>query len=294
MFSPKRYFRYIKLILKFNVITTIIISSFISNIIILNLNSKYDNLYSNLKNNIQIEAIVVSNKTEKEYADVYKIKVNNVNANTKYENTYLYLKVNKKLNTKIEYGDKIIITGKFQEPTGQRNYKGFNYKEYLKTLKIYGTVKASKIEVVEKDCANIILSYSNKAFLQIKRNIEEVFPEKECNLFLGIMLGYTDNIEEDIVQSFQDSNIAHMQRQHPNDYNKYGKNISNIINHPTYVAKNPNQGSIEYIKQYKVNNEYVLVAVRISGKGNFFAKTLFTMTQRKIDIYLKNGYAKKY
>lgn len=87
-----------------------------------------------------------------------------------------------------------------------------------------------------------------------------------------------------------DSNIAHMQRQHPNDYNKYGKNISNIINHPTYVAKNPNQGSIEYIKQYKVNNEYVLVAVRISGKGNFFAKTLFTMTQRKIDIYLKNGY----
>ena len=210
LFSPKRYFRYIKLILKFNVIITIIISSFISNIIILNLNSKYDNLYSNLKNNIQIEAIVVSNKTEKEYADVYKIKVNNVNANTKYKNTYLYLKVNKKLNTKIEYGDKIIITGKFQEPTGQRNYKGFNYKEYLKTLKIYGTVKASKIEIVEKDCANIILSYSNKAFLQIKQNIEKVFPEKECNLFLGIMLGYTDNIEEDIVQSFQDSNIAHI------------------------------------------------------------------------------------
>lgn len=90
-----------------------------------------------------------------------------------------------------------------------------------------------------------------------------------------------------------DSNIEHMQRQHPEDYKKYGKNIEEIIENPTYIAKNPNQGSIEYIKEYKVNNEFVLVAVRISNKGTLFAKTLFTMTERKINIYLKNGYAKK-
>ena len=90
-----------------------------------------------------------------------------------------------------------------------------------------------------------------------------------------------------------DANIAHMQRQHPDDYIKYGKDIEDIINNPTYVARNPNQGSIEYIKEYKINNEFVLVAVRISSKGTLFAKTLFTMTERKIKIYLKNGYAKK-
>lgn len=90
-----------------------------------------------------------------------------------------------------------------------------------------------------------------------------------------------------------DSNVEHMQRQHPEDYKKYGKNIEEIIENPTYIAKNPNQGSIEYIKEYKVNNEFVLVAVRISNKGTLFAKTLFTMTERKINIYLKNGYAKK-
>ena len=49
-----------------------------------------------------------------------------------------------------------------------------------------------------------------------------------------------------------DSNIEHMKRQHPNDYEKYGQDIKEIINHPTYVAKNPNQGSIEYIKEYKI------------------------------------------
>lgn len=91
-----------------------------------------------------------------------------------------------------------------------------------------------------------------------------------------------------------DSNIEHMKRQHPNDYEKYGQDIQEIINHPTYVAKNPNQGSIEYIKEYKIDNEYVLVAVRISNSGKLFARTLFTMTDRKKNIYLNKGYAKKY
>ena len=91
-----------------------------------------------------------------------------------------------------------------------------------------------------------------------------------------------------------DTNIEHMKRQHYEDYKKYGKDIRNLIENPTYVARNPNQGSIEYIKEYKVHNDFVLVAVRISNKGTMFAKTLFTMTERKKNIYLKNGYAKKY
>ncbi len=54
-----------------------------------------------------------------------------------------------------------------------------------------------------------------------------------------------------------------------------GIQISDIINNPTYVAKNPNQDSIEYIKEYLVENEFVLVAVRTSNKGKMFARTLF-------------------
>ena len=100
--------------------------------------------------------------------------------------------------------------------------------------------------------------------------------------------------EEELPILLGDSNIEHMKRQHLEDYNKYGQDIKQILENPTYVAKNPNQGSIEYIKEYKVNNEFVLVAVRISNKGTMFAKTLFTMTERKKNIYLKNGYAKKY
>ena len=102
------------------------------------------------------------------------------------------------------------------------------------------------------------------------------------------------DLKEELPIILGNTNIEHMRRQHKYDYEKYGKDISEIINNPTYVAKNPNQGSIEYIKEYEINNECVLVAVRISNRGIMFAKTLFIMTERKIKIYLKNGYAKKY
>jgi len=91
-----------------------------------------------------------------------------------------------------------------------------------------------------------------------------------------------------------DSNIEHMKRKHPDDYKKYRNLFNKIITNPTYVAKNPKQDSIEYIKEYKINNDFVLLAVRITNKVTLFARTLFTMTDRKKDIYLKKGYAKKY
>ncbi len=91
-----------------------------------------------------------------------------------------------------------------------------------------------------------------------------------------------------------ESNLAHMQKEHPKDFEKYGNNIEDIINNPTYVALNPNQNSIEYIKEYKIDDEFVLVAVRVTNNGTMFARTLFVMTERKKEKYLSKGYARKY
>ena len=90
------------------------------------------------------------------------------------------------------------------------------------------------------------------------------------------------------------ANIEHMKRKHFQDYLKYGTEIKEIIKNPTYIAKNPKQNSIEYIKEYKLdNNTLVLVAVRASHQGKLFVRTMFTMSEKKKDIYLRKGYAKK-
>ena len=63
--SLKRYFRYFKLVVNSKIILSIIFFSIISNSIVLFQNSKYDNLYYD-EQNLKGEAIVVSNKIEKE------------------------------------------------------------------------------------------------------------------------------------------------------------------------------------------------------------------------------------
>lgn len=101
------------------------------------------------------------------------------------------------------------------------------------------------------------------------------------------------NFKEELPIILGDTNINHMKRQHPNDYQKYGKHISEIVANPTYVAKNPNQGSVEYIKEYKIDNEFVLVAVRVTNNGRMFARTLFRMTEQKKNTYLNKRICKK-
>lgn len=86
-------------------------------------------------------------------------------------------------------------------------------------------------------------------------------------------------------------NIQHMQNSHPDDYAKYGDKICEIISSPTYVAKHPRKESIEYIKVYEQDNDHVLVAVRASGRGVLFARTLFVMSDEKVEKYkLKNAF----
>ena len=203
IFSIKRYFRYIKLIVKINIILTIIISSFISNIIIKFYNNKYENLYNGIER-LELTAIVVSNKKEKEYYNRYKVKI----TEGKLKKTNLYINVS--LKEKLEYGDKIKITGKFIEPTKARNYKGFDYKQYLKTLKIYGTVEVENIKVLEKNKANILMQTSNKIFIKIKNNRENTYGDKMSKIIMGIMLGYTDDIDDKTKQDFSNSNISHV------------------------------------------------------------------------------------
>lgn len=91
-----------------------------------------------------------------------------------------------------------------------------------------------------------------------------------------------------------DSNIKHMIDEHPEDFKKYGACIEDIINNPTYLARNKKKKSIEYIKQYQIDNEYVLVAVRVSNNNVHFARTMYIMADEKVEKYFKHNYFYKY
>ena len=208
LMSIKRYFRYLKLFINSKIIITICIFSIISNTITIFQNNKYENLYKD-EEKIKGVALVISERKEKEYNYMYKIKIININKKGT-KNTYLYLRVNKKSKIDLEYGDIINFEGEFQEPSRKRNYKGFDYRQYLKSIKIYGTVKGEKIEILEKNKGNLIISLSNKISYKMKEKINNLLNEKEANMLLGLLIGDDEQIDEDIQESFKISSLSHV------------------------------------------------------------------------------------
>ena len=209
LISFHRYFRYIKLFINLKIILIVFISSVLSNSIVLLKNQKYNNLYKD-KQNLSLVGIIVGNKEEKEYKNVYLIKVKTCNQSKKYKNTYLYLNINKKAKENFYYGDKVILEGEFIEPTSQRNKGGFDYKQYLKTKKIYGSVNVKKIQVISKHQANKVLEVGNNIALKLKQKIDETLNEDEASILKGLLLGDTSKIEEEMYEKFQVSNMAHI------------------------------------------------------------------------------------
>ena len=141
--SIQKILRYIKLILDFKSIIIIIIFSVISNIITIQLNNKYENLYSGLEA-VNITGSIVDNGKNKEYKTTYKLNIEKVNEKSKFKGTYLYIDINKKTKQNLKYGDYISVQGIYQKPGKASDYGGFDYAQYLKQEKVYRNNKSRK------------------------------------------------------------------------------------------------------------------------------------------------------
>jgi len=183
------------------------------------LENKYDTLYMD-NQEISEDCIIIGEKEEKQYNDLYKVKI----VNSKYEKrngTYMYIRVNKKNN--IKYGNLIHITGNYVEPDVDRNEKGFNYKNYLKTLKIFGTIDIKNYYVVKEESINKLLLYSNKLKQRLKNNVETVITKDEnSSLLIGMLIGDIENLSKEIEEDFLNSNLYHI-------LSVSGGQVSNII-----------------------------------------------------------------
>ncbi len=88
-----------------------------------------------------------------------------------------------------------------------------------------------------------------------------------------------------------DENINHIKMKHPTDYNLYFNKIENIISNPNYIAISPKDGSLEYVKEIFNSNtgSYVKVAVRVSGNGKYFVRSLYTLNNNRVLNFVKKG-----
>lgn len=205
IFSIKRYFRYIKIYINLKVLILLVISSILSNTIIILKNKDYQKIYENLsiQENIELTGKIVSDKEERQYNNKYKIIV-------KYNNKKLKFYITTKKQIDLQYGDTVKLSGIYIKPEIQRNYKGFNYQQYLKQLKIYGTIKCEKIDILSKNQGNNVFLLSNKISNIIKSNVRGVLNDEYASILLGLVLGDKTYIDQSIQENFKNANMAHI------------------------------------------------------------------------------------
>ena len=197
------FLKLINLWIKNNVLLIFLTAAFIASLHFIIHNNQYEAVYHQFSST-EIIATVVSNKRETEYQEVYTIKLE------EYNHIQLVLRVAKSKKINLKYGDKIKINGQYQVPESARNYGGFDYKEYLKTQKVYGIFEAEKIERLKENNLSYIALLSNRVKQKIITNINKILPNETKELFLGILIGYDDYLQEEIQESFRKSSLSHL------------------------------------------------------------------------------------
>lgn len=115
--------------------------------------------------------------------------------------------------------------------------------------------------------------------------IGQITPKVES--LLGLTLGGDRNIY------IGPTNYQHIQTHHPGDWAKYGSQIKNILASPDYVGQNPTDHSLEYVKEFKVDGEFVKVAVRLSMQGRYYVRSLYILNSNRVKNFIAKGTLKK-
>lgn len=182
------------------------------------IDADYENTYQNIQEQeiYKIKAIIVSDRIHKEYKDVYQIKIVELNGKSQYQNTNWLLNVKKAKNANgneyvLEYGDFIELEGSIEIPSTARNYGGFNYQQYLKTKKIYGTIDTKEpIKVLEKNKVHIYEKILHDIADDMKNKIYQLLPNDAREICIGILIGERTDLSEEINLAFKNSNLTHM------------------------------------------------------------------------------------
>ncbi len=145
---------------------------------------------------IEGEFEIVSYRAIKDYYDKYIVK-------SKEGNKFiLYLPHGNELKK----GTLISLSGEFSLPDLARNTGGFNYRRYLNSQKIYGIIRAKNYYVSNLAKFNLIYYIQE----EIYKSFARLFPKDEMGLIIGMMIGETKDISEDVLENFKTTGITHL------------------------------------------------------------------------------------
>ena len=101
-----------------------------------------------------------------------------------------------------QLGDTLLIEGELNPPSNNTVFNNFNYKEYLYQNKIFYTVSANNIKLLEEN-QNIFFALKNKL-------IKYMNTFKSHEYLKSFILGDTSYLDNDLYESYQINGICHL------------------------------------------------------------------------------------
>ena len=187
----------------------------ISSIIVQYKEYRYINIYKDVQN-IKFVGIVVSEKSESEYYYNYVVKLKKTDNSKNLKNTKLLVKVKKNNNCiykKLKYGDMIVGNGTFEKASVRRNYKGFDYFNYLKTKNIYGICKVeySNITVKKENSLLWLDMYIYNIKNKLIDNLTELIPNNDIrSTVIAFLMGDSSFISDEQKEMYSNANLSHI------------------------------------------------------------------------------------
>lgn len=176
------------------------------------LENNYNGISSKIPEEVTIKALITSNASEKEYKYTYTVTVSEINGKKLEKSIQLMLNIKKNKIKKDapKFGNIVEITGTYEEPNTARNYKGFDYRQYLKSRNIYGTIDCEKYEIIATNKINVASNIVNYVQNNIKENMFNILDEEQSALCVGILIGDREKISDITEDNFKKSNLTHM------------------------------------------------------------------------------------
>ena len=153
-------------------------------------NSKYDDEVNSFKGEI-LRCV-----DKRGYSTKYLLKL--------FNGDKVLVYINKEI--KLEENQVISFSGEFKKPKGARNKGGFDYAKYLYSQNIYGTIFVN---------GNVDILGSKFDLINTIRNsvidiLGSLLPKEQFGVLLGMIIGDTYYIDDNITESFKLSGITHL------------------------------------------------------------------------------------
>jgi len=126
--------------------------------------------------------------------------------------------VNTDLYSPVQYGDRVEVNGKLQEPgiidpstsSGQATGRPFDYGKFLAKDDIYHVLNFAEVDVLSSGHGNLIKDRLFKVKKSFVSKIKEILSEPYSSLLSGLIISGREAMPKDILEEFRRAGVIHI------------------------------------------------------------------------------------